>query len=144
MFRARLYEVSGKGHFVNTAQMDQDYQMIDACVDEITRRKIQNLEYINFCKLINKQKLKEEDQRMEIVSRNGMTFLAPISYREATQINSYFKREQSFRIYSNILTTKLPGKATELLQYNHTIQTASTSYAWENMYSYDREFRQHI
>ena len=88
--------------------------------------------------------MKEEDQRMEIVSRNSMTFLAPISDREATQINLYFKWEQAFRIYSNILTTKLPGKATELLQYNHMIQTASTSYAWENVYSYDREFRQHI
>ena len=47
-------------------------------------------------------------------------------------------------MYSNILTAKFPSKASELLQYNHVIHTASVTYHWENVYAYDREFRQHI
>ena len=43
-----------------------------------------------------------------------------------------------------LLTTKFPGKATELLQYNHTINSAASSYVWENVYAYDKEFRQHV
>ena len=81
---------------------------------------------------------------MEIVSHNGMMFLSPVADRESIQINSYMKWEQAFRIYSNILTSKFPGMATELLQYNHTIHSASTTYIWENVYSYDKEFSHHI
>ena len=43
-----------------------------------------------------------------------------------------------------MLTTQYPDKATQLLQYNHTIHTASTSYVWYNIYSYDKEFWHHI
>ena len=81
---------------------------------------------------------------MEIVSRNGQTFLSPVADRELTQINSYNRWEQAFRIFSNVLTSKYPGKATELLQYSHVIHTSSMSYAWDNVYAYDKEFHQHI
>ena len=60
------------------------------------------------------------------------------------QINTYGRWEQAFRVFSNILTSKYPEKAPELLQYNHTIHSASTTYTWENVYAYDREFRQHV
>ena len=61
-----------------------------------------------------------------------------------SQIGSFLKWEQAFRVYSNILTKQYPSKATELLQYNHTIHVASMSYIWENVYAYDPEFRNHI
>ena len=70
--------------------------------------------------------------------------MSPISERESMQINSYARWEQAFCIYSNILTAKFLQKATELPQYGHTIHSAAMSYHWENVYSYDREFRQHI
>ena len=43
-----------------------------------------------------------------------------------------------------MLTTRYPGKAPELLQYNYTIHSAAMAYVWENVYSYDCEFRRHI
>ena len=70
--------------------------------------------------------------------------MSPISDRDNLSINSYGRWEQAFRVYSNIITSKSPGKATELLQYNHTIHMASTTYSWDNVYSYDKEFRHHI
>ena len=151
--KAHLYSVPGKGisHSLVTSpvsdvsQIDQDYQMLDSHIDESVKVKIQSMEYIDFSKLICKSRvLTEEDNRMEIVSKIGMTFLSPVSDREMVQINGYNKWEQAFRVYSNVLTTKFPEKATELLQYGHTIHTASMAYIWENVYSYDREFRHHI
>ena len=72
-----------------------------------------------------------------------MTYFTPVD-RDSIQITSYNRWEQAFHVYSNILTSKFPAKSTELLQYNHTIHTASMSYIWENVYAYDKEFRQQI
>ena len=154
--RAEMFEVEGKSnptpvslgllHKRNIQLIDNDYQMIDAHVDEAMRKKIVNYEYVDLSKLLVKNKnSREEDNRLEFVTKNGMTFLAPVSDRDVSGgINSDHKWEQAFRVYSNILTTSFPEKATELLQHNHTIQTASLSYQWENVYSYNKEFRYHI
>ena len=48
------------------------------------------------------------------------------------------------RIYSNIYTKAHPQKASELIQYNHIISTIALTYTWENVYSYDKEFRMHL
>ena len=155
--RARLYELPGKNSdlfpnsdnvkcpAVDINSIDQDYQMIDAHIDDTIRGKIQNLKYVDFSRLISKNRvLREDEQRLEIISKDGQTFLSPVADRESIQINSYNKWEQAFRVFSNIVTAKYPSKASELLQYNHTIHQASISYVWDNVYAYDREFRQHI
>ena len=143
--RARLLDIPGRNEFnLNTIQMDEDYHMIDAHIDEVLRRKIWCFEYVDFSKLISKNKLYNEDQRLEIVSHNGATYLSPANDRDSVQINTYNKWEQASRVYSNVLTSRYADKATELLQYNHTIHTASMLYTWENVYLYDREFRRHI
>ena len=153
--KARMYDVKGKSpnnfdtrglsNGLSTIQMDEDYQMLDTHVHENTRKKILEFEYVEFSKLISKNRfMNEQDQHLELVNKNGRTFLTLVTDREMVQISSYIKWEQAFRIYSNILTTCYPQKATEVLQYGHTIQTASMSYVWENMYAYDWEFRRHI
>ena len=86
----------------------------------------------------------EQHQKLEIVNRNGFSYLAPTNERDSVQITGYPRWEQAFRIYSNIITSTYSNKALELLQYNHTIHTASQSYVWDNMYAYDHEFRHHI
>ena len=140
-----MHEVPGKFTLfsTDTYKIDENYQMIDAHIDDHMRRKIQSFEFVEFGKLLQKGKT-VDDNRMEIVTKNGFTFLLPVSDRESSQINSFNKWEQAFRVYSNVLTSKYPCKATELLQYNHTIQTTSASYYWDNVAAYDREFRQHI
>ena len=126
--------------------MDEDYQMIDSHLDDNLRDKILKWEYVDFSKLIPKSKggWEEEHQRLEIINKNGVSFLSLVSERESVQITSYSKWEQAFRIYSNVVTLKYAQKGPELLQYNHTIQTAATTYTWENVHSYDHEFRHHI
>ena len=51
---------------------------------------------------------------------------------------------QAFRIYSNIYLQAHPTWATELIQYNHIFSTASSSYHWVNVYTYDKEFHMHM
>ena len=147
MSRARIFEVEGKDISVinHIVQIDNDYQMIDAHIDEVLRKKILNLEYIELGKLLPCGRGREEEQKLEFVTKNDVTYLSPVGERDSgLQITSYFKWEQAFRIFCNVLTTAYPEKGPELLQYNHTIQTASTSYIWDNVYSYDKEFRRHI
>ena len=141
--KACLYEVPAKVMPTpsNPLEMDLDYQMIDSHTDAQMCKHIQCFEYIDFSKLISWSRSGSEDQRLEIINHNGSTFLSPVSDQEILHINSYSRWEQAFGVYSNILTAKFLQKATELFQYNHTIQTASSSYIWDNVYSYDREFR---
>ena len=73
--------MKGESWQVNIALIDQDYQMIDAHIDEALRKKILNNEYIDFSKLmVNSRSYRDEEggQRMEIVNRNGQTYLAPV------------------------------------------------------------------
>ena len=142
--KPRMFNVPGKVNTNDIFLMDTDYQMMDAHIDEGMRKCILNYEYIDLAKLLPRNHSREQEQRLEIVNRNGMTYLSPISDCEAIQIGSYHKWEQAFRIYSNILATCFPEKATELLQYTHTIQTASMAYNWNNVYEYDKEFCYHI
>ena len=148
--KARIFDVPGIVDFnaykSSVAAMDKDYQMIDAHIDDALKRKVLNFEYVNFSKLMvcNKPVKEDDHQRLEIINKNGMSFLSPISDRDNLNVSSYSHWEQAFRVFSNIITSKYPQKSSELLQYNHTIHTASVSYIWENVYAYDHEFRQHI
>ena len=47
-------------------------------------------------------------------------------------------------MFCDVYTGSFPSRATELIQYNHIIHTASQSYVWENIYTYDIEFRKHM
>ena len=61
--------------------MDEDYQMIDAHIEDSLKWKIVNFEYIDFCKLVTKHRGTKEDEheRLEIVNKNRMTYLAPVA-----------------------------------------------------------------
>ena len=125
------------------AQMDQDYMVVGAHVDELTRAKIIKGEYVDFSKLLPKDRiLVEEDGRMELVIRNGKTYWTPVS--EGISINNFNRWEQAFQIYSEIYTKQFPHRSSELIQYNHVIHLISLSYTWDNIYSYDKEFRLHL
>ena len=151
--RVQMYEIEGNpehnfllhpNQVQNAVLIDNDYQMIDVHIEESMKKKILSFEYVDLSKLI-KNKLRDDENRLEFVMRNGLTYLSPEGDREGrSNINSYIKWEQAFRVYCNVLTAKYPGKATELLQYNHTIYSVSTAYVWENVYTYDKEFCHHI
>ena len=124
-------------------KIDQDYQLVGSHIDQATREKIEQGEYVDFGKLLPKDCiLAEEDERLELVFKQGKTYWSPVS--ESITINGYNRWEQAFRIYSDIFTRHNPQRASELLQYHHIIHHISSTYVWENVYAYDKEFHLHI
>ena len=136
-------ELHSDPSFEFIAKVDQEYLVIGSHVDELTQSKIIQGEYIDFSKLIPRDKiLAEEDSRLELVIKNGRTFWSPVS--ETVTINCFSRWEQAFRIFMNIYTRAHPKKSSELIQYNHIIHSISLVYIWDNVYSYDKEFRLHL
>ena len=89
--------------------MDQNYLIVGNHVDEVTQQKIWKSEYIDFGKLLPKDKiLAEEENRLELIVKDGKTFWSPVS--ETVTINSFGKWEQAFRVFSNINTKKFPKR----------------------------------
>ena len=74
--------------------------------------------------------------------RGGRTYWVPVG--ETTNVTSFSRWEQAFRVFSDIYNRHQPDRSTELIQYNHIIHTASLTYVWENVYTYDKDFRLHM
>ena len=127
--------------------VDKNYLVIGNQIDDGLHRKIINHEYVDFSKLLSRDKLTaEEDTRMELVSRGGSTFFVLVSDRETMNggISNFGRWEQASRAFSNVYIQAYPTRATELIQYNHLIYTASLTFIWDNVYRYDKEFRMHL
>ena len=147
--KARMLATSGKPDLMNlrvqSSMVDEDYVVISANIDDNMCHKIQNNEYVDFGKLLPRDRIMlEEDHRMELVSKGGLTYFTPVSDRDNGGISSFSKWEQAFRVFSNIYSSKFADRASELIQYNHVIYLASLSFQWENVYLYDKEFRLHM
>ena len=152
--KIRTEQTPGKGDsqvpmsYLQAVYADEEYLVMGSHLEQSTIQKIINHEFIDFGKLLPRDRLQveeEDHQRMELVNKNGMTFWSPIKNRDATNgITNFSRWETAFRVFSNIYTTHYPLRLTELLQYAHVIYTASLTYVWENVYLYDREFRFHM
>ena len=84
------------------------------------------------------------DDKLELIYKNSQTFFVLACDCDTISITSFHRWEQAFRIFSNIYLKERPDRASELIQYNHVIFTASNTFTWENVYQYDREFRIHL
>ena len=77
--KAYIYEVPGKylnGNKVQSTIVDEDYLLVGSYVDNGMRRKIIEGEYIDFAKLMPKDRIGvEDDHRMEMVNRGGGVIL---------------------------------------------------------------------
>ena len=109
--KARILDVKGNDNAVNfninnlrleTAKalghsMGDNYMLVASHVDEVTRDKILNHEYIDFVKLLRKDRpgsnFEEDQQRMMMVNKGGMSYWMPME--RSNSINSYHKWDQS-------------------------------------------------
>ena len=158
--KARILDVPGKlvGHSIDidsqidnasdrvrSVDVDEDYLVVGNYVDDTTRERIENGEYVDFSRLLPRDRLQvQEDNRMEIVNRDGRTFFVPANSGDSGNISNFSRWEQAFRVFSNIYTRRFPSRSAELIQYNHIIHTAALTFTWENVYLYDRDFRLHL
>ena len=132
-------------HFMQTVIMDEDYLIVAAHVDEVLERRIRNGEFIDFACLLPQDRVQmQQDNRVELVNHNGHLSCAPVAETTAAAIGPFQKWEQAFCVFSNIYTRQFPQRVAELIQYNHVIHTAAITYAWNNVYAYDIDFRSHM
>ena len=129
-----------KNNFVHSAMVDETYMMVASHLDDVTVQKIANGDYVDFAKILPKDRVRAEEEKM--ILKVGKTYYVPVN--EGSGITGFNKWELAFRIYSNIYTQYHPQRASELIQYNHIIHMASLKYIWKNVYSYDRDFRIHM
>ena len=147
--KARVVGVAGKdlnlNAFLHSAFVDDEYLVIGSHVDESLCNKIVNHEYVDFAWLLPRDRVSiEEDQQMQLINQDGMTYWAPVADRDLNSVSSFAKWETAFRVFANIYMTQYPNKAAELIQYSHVIHTASLSYVCDNVYLYNKEFRLHL
>ena len=122
---------TNKEKLAHSVFVDEEYSIVGEHIDSNLRDRIVAGEYIDFARLLPRDRLafQEDGQRMEMINKNGMSFWLPIRDRsEGARITNFQRWEQAFRMYSKIYTEKYPDKATELIQYNCIIHSASLSF----------------
>ena len=77
------------------------------------------------------------NNRLEMVSREGYSFLVPATDKDLPKINSFKRWEVAFRVYAGIFTRANPSRATEIFQYTDAVCEATDNYVWDNVYTYD-------
>ena len=128
----------------HSSMVDENYIMIGSHIDLSLSDKIKRGEYVDFARLLPRDRMVSDENKLELVHKGGQTFFVPASECGGGSISNFYKWEQVFCVFSNIYLREHPERATELLQYNHVICMAAGSYQWDNVYQYDKEFRKHI
>ena len=148
--KVKMHEAKGKDEYNQTLLqsviIDEGYLQVVAHMDRNLQEKVLRFEYIDFSRLLPLDRLlQQDDQRLTFINKGGTPYLVPASENgKDAQITSYARWEQAFCVFSEIITSKFPQKAQELLPYSYVIHTAAQTYTWENVYAYDCNFCIHV
>ena len=156
MARAKIFDIPGKdfespinnrvsGEFIHLVLVDENYMSVAVHLDQNTKDKIKAGQYVDFSKLVPKDRIfTEDDNRVQLIIKGGNTYFVPASDNSSTTISSINHWDQAFRVLSDIYCKFHPNRSTELIQYSHVIHTAAAMYVWDNVYAYDHDFRLHL
>ena len=143
-FKATIQKPRGKEANIELEEkIDDEFFHIACHIDSNLRAKISKGEFVELEKLLPRDRVSgkmTEDNKMELVSKNGMTYFVPAADRE--KIGGVRKWEQAFRVYATIYSQANPHRSPEIWQYIHVINMAASSFIWDNVASYDFTFRQ--
>ena len=90
-FESNRTQNNQEAHLPSVA--DEDYLIVGNYVDQQTRERILNDEFVDFMRLLPRDKLQiEEDNRMEIVNQDGRTYFVPASTLNDSGSISNFSR----------------------------------------------------
>ena len=120
---------------------DDEFFHITCHVEPSLKAKIEKAEFVDLEKLLPRDRLRgSDDQTLTLVNRGGNTFFVPSeSGNKITNVRCW---EQAFRVYAAVYSNANPSRSAEIWQYVYIINTASSSYVWENIAHYDFTFRQ--
>ena len=132
---------------IGSGLTDDDFFHLTSHIDVNLRQKIEKGLYVDLDRLVPRDRSGVFDPmgvQMRIalngLEEMGGTFLEPA--RKSSRITNFRRWEQAFRVYATIYCGCNPGRSKEMWQYISIINTAASSYTWENVYSYDVVFRQ--
>ena len=120
--------------------IDDEFSHIACHIDSSIKAKIERGEFVDLEKLLPKNRRNSNDCRMDLVFRDGHSYFVPA--QADNKITGIRKWEQAFRVYATIYSQANPSRSAEIWQYVHVINTAASSYTWENVSNYDYTFRQ--
>lgn len=112
--------------------------------DEATRGKIERGEFVELPKLYPKDRVPDDEGRLQLVNKDGTPQFVPSETRDMVPITSFERWQVAFEVYAGIYTRKNPVRAPEIFQYIHKIRKAAEVYQWVNVYTYDKLFRTHM
>ena len=123
---------------------DDDCMVVDCHLDDTTKTLIKKGGFVEVSKLRPKDlnDYEQEDEKIELVKSGGMTYYLPSKPKTHDKINNIKKWDEGFRVYVSIYSQANPSRASEIIQYVHTIHNAAKSFIWENVAKYDYIFRQ--
>ena len=132
-----LNRYNGNSTMQHSSLVDENYMSIGGNIDVTLRDKIVCGNYVDFSHLLPRVKQACDENRLELINWGGQTYFVPANRDQNGTINNFHKWEQAFRVFLNIYTREHPDRASELIQYNHIICSAASTFTWENVYSYD-------
>ena len=126
---------------IGSGVSDDDFFHLTCHIDPNLIHKIEKGEFVELEKLLPKEKTSRngEENRLEWVQRDGGTFLCQA--QKDNKISSFCRWEQAFRAYATIYCRANPHRSKDIWKYITVINTAASSYVWENVYNYDITFR---
>ena len=124
---------------------DDEFFHITCHIDGATKEKIGKGEFIELERLLPKSRaqIMNNDQGIQIIRKDGSSFVLPEGGNgKEPKITNIRKWEQAFRVYAAVYSEYNPDRSAEIWQYVHIINSAATSFVWENVAFYDFTFRQ--
>ena len=125
----------------DSMDVDDEFFHVTCHVDPVLKQKMERGDFVDLEKLLPKSKGRAfNENKLDLVYKDGHSFFIPAP--SENKINGVRRWEQAFRVYAAIYSQANPGRAAEIWQYVHVINTAASAYAWENVSNYDYTFRQ--
>ena len=133
------FNVEHAHDMIHSVLVDEEHSAVGGHLDDNIIAKIRQGEYVDFVKLLPRDRIAiEEDNRIQPIFKDGQVIWQTPG--ESGTVNSYPKWEIAFRGFTKIYTKYHPHCASDLIEYSHDIHAASLTYAWDNVYLYDKEF----
>ena len=133
--KAKLQPPKGKSldynRFLQNMDDDDEFFHVTGHINGNLRSKIAKGDFIDLELLLPKDRNNfglangNDDNRVELVSRDGHTYFKPIKENQITGLRRW---EQAFRVYAAIYTKNNPERSGEIWQYIHTINLAASSF----------------
>ena len=139
-FRANVQVSQG---MYNPENNDDEFFMNTCHTEESAVERISKGNFLDLNKIYPRQNnyKASQDNRMELVNKDGKTYFVPAS-DNAKRVYNHHTWQKAFRVYATIYSKANPHRAAEILQYMDVIGNAASTFAWENVAAYDYVHRQ--